>query len=137
MTELRYCKGCFEKQQRINTLERENEQLGSMMRYQKRSAAEGPFGSATPSSKVPFKPNALSERQERRGGGKEGHAGHGRRCVAEAPADRGGAAAVGTEGCPECGGEWRGAGSRLRTVTDLIVPKVEKVLYRLERRVCP
>jgi len=137
MTELRYCRACFEKQQIINKLTVENERLKARLRAQERSAKEGPFGSATPSSKVPFKPNALSERQERRGGGKEGHVGHGRRRVLEAQADRVETVPVATESCPECGVALRGAGSRLRTVTDLIAPKVERVLYRLERRVCP
>jgi transposase len=137
MTELRYCKACFEKQQIINRLTVENERLKARLRDRERSAREGPFGSATPSSKVPFKPNALSERQGRRGGGKKGHVGHGRRRVLEAQADRVEAVPVARETCPECGVALRGAGSRRRTVTDLIAPKVERVLYRLERRVCP
>jgi transposase len=137
MSDLYYCKACFEKQQRINKLERENEQLRAMLRYRKRSEKEGPFGSATPSSKVPFKPNALSERQGRRGGGKEGHVGHGRRRVSEEQADRVESVEVETGACPECGTALRSGGVQLRAVTELTPPKVEKVLYRLERRVCP
>ena len=72
-----YCKSCFEKQQ-INRLTWENEQLKAKVRSQERATKEGPFGSATPSSKVPVKPNALAERQARRGGAKPGHVGHGR-----------------------------------------------------------
>ena len=83
MNDLRYCKPCFEKQQIINKLTVENERLRAQLRAQERSAKEGPFGSGTPSAKLPFKPNALSERQERRGGGKPGHSGHGRRRVEE------------------------------------------------------
>jgi transposase len=137
MTELRYCKQCFEKQQQINKLKTENERLRAMLRQRERSAKEGPFGSGTPSSKVPFKANALSERQDRRGGGKPGHVGHGRRRVQEAQADRVETVAVEMETCPECGLTLRSEGRRERTVTDLIGPKVENILYRLERRVCP
>lgn len=137
MTELCFCKGCLEKQQRINELLEENERLRARLRAQKRSERESPFGSGTPSAKLPFKPNALAERQERRGGGKAGHAGHGRRRVQEAESDRVETVTVETALCPECGVALRSEGSRLRAVTDLNPPKVEKILYRLERRQCP
>jgi hypothetical protein len=137
MTDLYYCKGCFEKQQRINQLERENEQLRAMLRARKRSAEEGAFGSATPSSKVPFKPDALSERQARRGGGKAGHVGHGRAAVSAEQADRVESVSAGVDLCPTCGIPLRRESARKRTVIDLKPPKVEKVLYRLERRRCP
>jgi len=75
---LTYCPECLKKQQRISELEEEVVQLKARLRYQERIAAEGPFGSSTPSSKVPIKPSALPERQARRGGGRPGHAGHGR-----------------------------------------------------------
>jgi hypothetical protein len=78
----------LEKQQRINELLEENERLRARLRAQKRSERESPFGSGTPSAKLPFKPNALAERQERRGGGKMGHAGHGRLRAKEAESDR-------------------------------------------------
>ena len=137
MNELRYCRACLEKQQTINRLTVENERLKAQVRAQERSAKQGPFGSGTPSAKLPFKPNALSDRQARRGGGKPGHAGHGRRSVPQERADRVETLAVATAACPECGVALRSEGSRERTVTDLKPPKVEKVLYRLERRVCP
>ena len=137
MTELRYCRACFEKQQRINKLEVENERLKARLYARQRSAKEGPFGSATPSSKVPFKANALSQRQERRGGGKAGHVGHGRGRVEEADADRVERVVLARATCPDCGVTLRSDGSRRRTVIDLKAPKVERVVYRLERRVCP
>jgi transposase len=67
---LTYCPECLKKQQRINELEEELAAAKSRLRYQERTAAEGPFGSSTPSSKVPIKPSALPERQARRGGAK-------------------------------------------------------------------
>lgn len=81
MTALCPCMGCFRKQQEINRLQWENDQLKARLRTLERSATEGPFGASTPSSKVPIKPSALAERQARRGGRKPGHAGHGRRPV--------------------------------------------------------
>jgi hypothetical protein len=137
MSDLYYCKECLAKQQRINQLEREVEQLRAMLRSRKRSAAESPFGSATPSSKVPFKPNALRERQARRGGGKPGHVGHGRSALSEEKADRVESASTGLETCPACGVRLLAESARKRTVIDLKPPTVEKVLYRLERKVCP
>lgn len=137
MTELRYCKACFQKQQRINKLEVDNARLRARLYARQRSAKEGPFGSATPSSKVPFKSNSLSEPRERRGGGQPGHVGHGRDRVEEAQADRVESVGVETPVCPDCGATLRSEGRRERTVIDLKAPKLERVLYRLERRVCP
>ena len=42
---LSYCPECPAKQQRINELEEENAALKARLRYQERTAAEGPFGS--------------------------------------------------------------------------------------------
>ena len=68
MSELRYCRECLKKQQKINELTEEIASLKGKLRYQERSAKEGAFGASTPSSKVLIKANALSERQARRGG---------------------------------------------------------------------
>jgi transposase len=132
---LTYCPECLKKQQRINELEEENAALKSRLRHQERSAAEGPFGSSTPSSKVPIKPSALPERQARRGGARPGHAGHGRRRVAAPDADR----VVETPPparCPRCGGMLTAKGVRERTVLDCRPIKVERIVYRLPRCRC-
>jgi len=71
------CMECLEKQQRINELEEEVTCLKAKLRYQERTAQEGPFKSSTSSSKIPVKPNSLPERQAKRGGAKLGHSGHG------------------------------------------------------------
>ena len=67
---LSYCPGCLEKQRQIDALKEELVAVKNRLRYQQRTAAEGPFGSSTPSSKVPLKPSSLAERQARRGGGR-------------------------------------------------------------------
>ncbi len=58
-----YCKECLSKQQKINELEEEISQLKTKLRYQERTAKEGFFGSSTPSSKIPVKPNSQKEHQ--------------------------------------------------------------------------
>jgi transposase len=132
---LTYCPECLKKQQRINELEEENAALKSRLRHQERSAAEGPFGSSTPSSKVPIKPSALPERQARRGGARPGHAGHGRRRVAAPEADRVVETPPPTR-CPKCGGTLTAKGVRERTVLDCRPIRVERIVYRLPRCRC-
>jgi transposase len=130
-----YCPECLKKQQRINELEEELAAAKSRLRHQERTAAEGPFGSSTPSSKVPIKPSALPERQARRGGAKPGHAGHGRRRVAASDAD----CVVETPPparCPKCGGTLTAKGTRERSVLDCRPIKVEWIVYRLPRCWC-
>jgi len=132
---LTYCPACLKKQQRINELEEELAALKSRLRHQERTAAEGPFGSSTPSSKVPIKTSALPERQARRGGAKPGHAGHGRRRVAVPEAVRVVEASPPAR-CPKCGGPLAAKGTRERTVLDCRPIKVERIVYRLPRCRC-
>lgn len=137
MTTLRYCVGCFHLRQENNVLRAENEKLKAQLRAQERSAREGAFGASTPSSKIPIKPNTLGERQARCGGLKPGHAGHGRTALSEEAADRLERVALSQETCPDCGVKLLSAGPVRRTVTDLRVQRVEKVLLHLERKRCP
>ena len=60
------CMDCLKRQQRINELEEELAGVKAKLRYQERTAQEGPFKSSTPRSKIPVKPNSLPERQARR-----------------------------------------------------------------------
>jgi len=131
-----YCQGCLQKQRRIDELEEEVRRLKARLRYQQRTAAEGPFGSSTPSSKIPVKPNSLQERQEKRGGAKPGHAGHGRQAVEPKEADGVEVMEV-DEACPCCGGKLQEKGVRWRTVIDGQPLKKETVVYGLERKWCP
>ena len=133
---LRYCPGCLEKQQRINWLEQKVASLEGKLRYQQRTAKEGVFGSSTPSSKVPVKANSLAERQARRGGAQRGHKGYGRRAFSESEADRVQTVSL-PQRCPSCGTALEDQDTDSRTVLDAEPVKVQKIVYRLERKRCP
>jgi transposase len=123
-----WCPACLQKQRQIDELKDEVRRLKDLLRRQERSAAEGPFGSSTPSSKVPFKPSAPEERQARRGGAKPGHAGHGRAAVPPEEADRREVVPPPSE-CPHCGGRLELRERRRRTVREVRVVVVEKIVY--------
>jgi hypothetical protein len=131
-----FCRACLEKQRQIDDLKEEIVRLKGKLRHQERTAQEGFFGSSTPSSKVPVKPDTLAERQARRGGAKVGHRGHGRKSVAEGQAHRVERVRVGPR-CPDCACALTHRGTRRRTVTDCHPVKMEKTLYLLERKECP
>ena len=81
------CPVCLQKQRRIDELEEQVKSLQKKLRYQVRKEQEGLFGSSTPSSKRPVKPN--SEPKERKPkGARPGHKGSGRRSHDNGSADR-------------------------------------------------
>ena len=129
-----YCKQCLEKQREIDELKEKVASLQAKRRYQERTAEEGFFGSSTPSAKVPVKPNR-SPHPRPRGGGKVGHAGHGRSRIDPEQADRIETISV-AKVCPACGGALEAQGSRSRTVIDCQPVRVQKVLYQLQRQRC-
>jgi len=131
-----YCKNCLEKQQHINELEEEIASLKSKLHYQERTAKEGFFGSSTPSSKLPVKPNSKKEQQRNRGGGKVGHQGHGRTSICEEDADTVERIPIGNI-CPDCGSTLEPKGTKARTVIDCQPIKMKKIVYHLERKRCP
>jgi transposase len=131
-----YCPHCFAKQQEINRLKDRIVHLEGKLRLRQRQAQEGPFGSSTPSSKVPLKPSALPQRQARKGGGQVGHVGHGRRRVEAAAADRV-VEVPAPARCPECGGGLTPRDVRDRTAFDADPVRVERIVYRVHRRRCP
>jgi hypothetical protein len=131
-----YCPDCFRKQQEINRLKDRIVHLEGKLRLRRRQAKEGPFGSSTPSSRVPLKPSSLPERQARKGGAKRGHAGHGRRRVPPAAADRV-VEVPAPAHCPKCGGDLEPKDVRDRTAFDADPVKVERIVYRLGRKRCP
>ena len=63
-----FCLGCFEKQQKIDALEEENKRLKAQLHYREENEKQGFFGSSTPSSQKPVKPNSEQEDQAKRGG---------------------------------------------------------------------
>lgn len=136
-----YCRACLEKQREIDRLKEDNCRLRRHLRYQERIAREeGPFGSSTPSSKIPLKPNtelSLQDRQARRGGAKPGHVGHGRKTAKESEADEVVTVEVAARTCPHCGVELEERRFEPRTVIDIPPPRTRTILYRLGARRCP
>jgi transposase len=131
-----YCKGCLKKQKKIKELEEEVACLKDKLSYQRRTAKEGFFGSSTPSSKVPVKPNSSTKHQRNRGGGKPGHEGHGRSSICEQDADD--VERIGIDNvCPDCGNALEDKGVRARTVIDCQPIKMKKIVYHLQRKRCP
>ena len=119
----------------IDRLQEEIARLKARLRYQERTAKEGPFGSSTPSAKIPLKANAPSENSQRRGGAKPGHSGHGRRTI---PSDEvtHQQTVPGPECCPYCGGPLDRKGTKARTIIE-VDPVRKKVLrYELEQSDC-
>ncbi len=136
-----YCRACLEKQREIDRLKETIQLLRRRVRYQERIVREeGPFGSSTPSSKIPLKANtelSLEDRQARRGGAKPGHVGHGRRTAKESEADEVVTLEVAERTCPHCGVELEERRFEPRTVIDIPPPRTRTILYRLGTRRCP
>ena len=131
-----YCIGCLKKQKKIKELEEEIARLKNKLCHQRRTATEGFFGSSTPSSKVPVKPNSSTKHQRNRGGGKPGHIGHGRSSICEQDADYVERVDIDNV-CPDCGNALEEKGTRARTVIDCQPVKMRKIVYHLQRRRCP
>lgn len=132
-----YCKGCFEKQLKIDELTEELKRLKAKLHYRERKNQEGYFGSSTPSSKVLLKGNTPKEHQGRKGGAKPGHPGHGRQTFDESGADRvvWVPPEVGDQ-CPRCGGPLEDKGIDDRCVIDIPPIKTERILYKLPKHYC-
>jgi transposase len=131
-----YCKGCLNKQQKINDLEEEISALKSNLHYQERTAKEGFFGSSTPSAKIPVKPNSQKAHQRNRGGGKVGHQGHGRASICQEDAEKVEEIPIGNI-CPDCRSTLEQKGTKARTVIDCQPVKMKKIVYHLQRKRCP
>jgi transposase len=132
-----FCPGCFEKQRRIDALREEVRRLRQQLRYREREAEEGPFGSSTPSAQIPFKANTPEQERAKRGGARRGHAGHGRRRVASANADRTEEIRVEATACPDCGGPLEEKGFRERSLIESRPLRAERILCCLQRKYCP
>jgi transposase len=130
------CPGCLQKQLEIDRLREENVRLKARLRHQERTAQEGPFGSSTPSAKVPVKPNASVEQEPRAGGAQDGHPGHGRRAVPPAQAQRV-ERVEGPARCSKCGGPLEDKGIQARSVIDLEPLRRQTVRYQLKQKYCP
>lgn len=125
----------MEKQRVIDRLREEIVRIKAKLRYQERTAKEGPFGSSTPSAKVLLKANSAPENSQRRGGAKPGHPGHGRHGVSDdeitsqetVPAP---------ELCPYCGAPLDPKGGKVRTIIEVEPARKEIIRYELEQRDC-
>ncbi len=126
----------MKKQLEIDRLREENARLKERLRYQERTAQEGAFGSSTPSSKVPIKPNAATEQADRAGGAQVGHPGHGRQAVPLAEAQRVERVPA-AQRCPDCGGPLEDKGIQARSVIDVQPLRRQTVHYQLEQKYCP
>lgn len=135
---LNACPECFARQQKIDRLVEENQRLKGQLHREERRASEGFFGSSTPSSKRPVKEKSLEENQARRGGGKPGHKGHGRKKIRPDDADhiREVEAPCGDH-CPHCHGRHLvDVTADERSVIESVPLKAEKILYRLNGKLC-
>src|SRR5919108_519943 len=130
------CESCFQKQLTIDRLTQENESLRGELRRLKRKAVEGFFSSSTPSAKLPLKENSPEEKSKKRGGAKLGHQGHGRKAHSAEEAEEVRVVKVEPTSCPKCESALLRKGSVERSVVDLDVMRVKKLLYKLERKYC-
>ena len=132
------CPECFKKQQIIDRLIEENESLKRKLRSQQRKAEEGPFGSSTPSSKIPVKANQVEDKPRKPRGARPGHKGAGRKVFGESEADD--VVEVLSEvndACPLCGGHLEDKGFNDRLVIDSHPLKPRRALYRRVKKYCP
>jgi transposase len=133
---LNLCESCLEKQRTIDRLKQQIEDLRKKVRRLERKAEQGPFGSSTPSAKIPVKANTAQEQRSKPGGAKPGHTGHGRQTVEDRDAERIETIPVGPA-CPYCGGPLEHKEYRDRSVIDSQPLRAEPILYQLERARCP
>jgi transposase len=110
--------------------------LKQKLHYRQRPAEEGPFGSSTPSARRPFQANASEAQRAEVGGARPGHKGHGRATLAASQADRCEAVPIG-EACPTCAGPLQRRGFRSRSVLDAQPLRVQRIVYRLQKKYCP
>jgi transposase len=130
------CPVCLHKQRRIDELEEEVKGLRAKLRYEERKEQDGFFGSSTPSSKRPVKPNN-EQKEKKPKGARLGHRGVGRKSHDDGTADRTVEVEVESEICPECGTPLEKKGWAERSVVDTPSQKPEKITFRLARRYCP
>ena len=129
------CPLCLQKQREIDDLKEENRRLRVMVRNQQRKMEEGAFGSSTPSSKIPIKPN-VKDKEKKPKGARLGHLGKGRKDLNNEPVDDVVEVESEFEVCPECGDPLEKKGMQERSVIDTPSHKPEKILFLLSKRYC-
>ena len=96
-----------------------------------------PFGSSTPSSKIPIKSNATEEAKRQRGGRPAGHEGAGRSSFTAEVADVVEDTAPDGRICPHCHCELIDIGVRERSYVEIEPVRPKKKLVRIHRCMCP
>jgi transposase len=132
------CPECLKKQREIDALQEENQRLKQKLRYQERKAEEGIFGSSTPSSKIPLKPNRREKQGRKPKGARPGHLGTGRPSPDLAEGEQPGTvvASVGDH-CPQCGSPLVDKGYTERLVMESRPLRATPLVYWLSKRYCP
>jgi hypothetical protein len=144
MTTCNNCDACLRRQQENDRLTEENLRLRAQVRVLKRKLKQGPFGSSTPSGKVPIKPNTPPPPPDpaapkRKRGAQPGHKGHSRPGVDPATADQVIDVPSAVDGmCSDCQRELETFAYDLRLVMDGLSSKVSPFVYRspCERCTC-
>jgi len=132
-----YCPDCFEKQQKIDTLEERVKQLEAQLRYRNKKDNQPYFGSSTPSAKLPVKENSAEENRNKKGGAKLGHSGNGRSSIKTKDADEIISLDNADLSCPNCGSKnYEQIISRTRSVIDMALVKAQNFLYTWHKNKC-
>ncbi len=131
------CDGCLLKQREIDRSKEEVQRLKQKLNLNQRKSKGGFFGSSTPSSKVPVKPNSLAENQAKKGGGQVGHRGVGRQTFKSDEADEHRTAEVSVEICHDCECQMHRISPNERAIYELEMERVKKIYYSIERKLCP
>ena len=129
---------CLQKPRVIERLTEENQPLKPRLRYQERQAAEGFFGSGTPSAKRPLNANTTSRQGAKRKGAQPGHPGAGRQTFEARAAAR--VVDVAPEvraRCPDCDAPLEEKGTASRLVLDSRPVKAARGRSRLPKTYCP
>ncbi len=129
------CPLCLEKQRQIDELKEQVKGLKRKLRSRERKDEDGFFGSSTPSSKKPVKPNT-KKKEKKRVGARPGHSGNGRKSH-EKNADRIVDVEADSEFCPVCSNTLRNKGTQERSVLDTAPAKPQKIMFRLPKKYCP
>lgn len=129
------CPSCYEKQLRIDALQEEVVYLKHKLRYEERKTKDGYFGSATPSSKKPFK-GTTGAGIKKNGGAVNGHKGYGRQTIARDQIDTTEELVIGNK-CPHCKGKLVNKSFISRPIIDSVLLQTKKILYLCQKKYCP
>jgi transposase len=127
----------LEKQRVIDRQFEEIQRLKKKINVNQRTGLQGFFGSSTPSSQVPLKANSLAENQAKKGGGQNGHLGHGRQTFSFDEADERRIAEVSLDMCETCECNLHRISANERTIYEVERERVKKIYYQINRKVCP